>query len=97
MKIPVVCLIFVALACQGAWSADAPKQLTLAECLEIAAQKHPDLVAARSLIDSARAQMRAARSGYRPHLDLGTSYSRQTYNYTPAPGTSARASSTIRP
>ena len=87
MKIWVVCLIFASAACQGAWSAETPHRLTLAECLEIAAQKHPDLIAARSLIDSARAQVRAASSGYRPHLDLATSYSRQTYNYAPAPGT----------
>ncbi len=74
-----------------AWAADQPRQLSLAECLRIAEQNHPDLAAARGLIDSAQAQVRIARAGYRPHLDAGASYTRATYNYTATPGVSPQA------
>jgi outer membrane protein len=69
-------------------AADGPRRLSLAECLRIAEEKHPDLAAARALVDAARAQVRIAQAGYKPHLDAGTSYTRQTYNYAAVPGTS---------
>jgi outer membrane protein len=74
--------------CLPAGAADDPRPLSLAECLRIAEEKHPDLAAARALIDSARAHVRIARAGYRPHLDAGSSYTRGTYNYAATPGTS---------
>jgi len=70
------------------WAADPPRQLSLAECLQIAEQNHPDLAAARGLIDAARAQVRIARAGYRPHMDAGADYTRATYNFAADPGTS---------
>lgn len=70
--------------------AEPPRRLTLAECLRIAEQQHPDLAAARGLIAEAQAQMKAARSGLLPHVDTGGSYTRQTYNYAATPGTPPR-------
>jgi outer membrane protein len=83
-------LLTLCLAALGlpSWAADPPRRLSLAECLQIAEQNHPDLVAARGLIDSARAQVRIARAGFRPHLDAGADYTRATYNYAATPGTS---------
>jgi len=71
-----------------AGAAGPPRPMSLAECLQIAEQNHPDLAAARGLIDSARAQVRIARAGYRPQMDGGTYYDRATYNYAATPGTS---------
>jgi outer membrane protein len=72
------------------WAAGPPRQLSLAECLQIAEQNHPDLAAARGLIDSAQAQVRIARAGYRPQLNAGADYTRATYNFTAMPGTSLK-------
>ena len=88
---PLLLTVLAAVLGLPAWAADQPKQLSLAECLRIAEQNHPDLVAARGLIDSAQAQVRIARAGYRPHLDAGASYTRATYNYTATPGVSPQA------
>ena len=71
-------------------AADSPQRLSLAECLAIAEQNHPDLAAARGLIDSARAQLRIAHAGYRPRMEAGANYDRATYNYAGTPGTSPR-------
>lgn len=71
-------------------AAEPPRKLTLAECLQVAEQQHPDLAAARGLITEARAQVKAARSGLLPHLDTGGSYTRQSYNYAATPGTPPR-------
>src|ERR1017187_5228990 len=87
MKPLLLALCWAALGLQT-WAADPPRRLSLAECLQIAEQNHPDLVAARGLIESARAQVRIARAGFRPHLDAGIDYTRATYNYTATPGTS---------
>ncbi len=73
-----------------ALAAEPPRKLTLAECLHIAEQRHPDLAAARGLIAEAQAQVKAARSGLLPHVDVGGSYTRQTYNYAATPGTPPR-------
>jgi outer membrane protein len=88
MKPSLLTVSLAALLGLSAWAADAPRPLTLAECLQIAEQNHPDLAAARGLIDSARAQVRIARAGYRPQLNAGTNYTRATYNYAATPGTS---------
>ncbi|MBZ5563222.1 MAG: TolC family protein [Acidobacteriia bacterium] len=60
-------------------AAEPPRKLTLAECLQVAEQQHPDLAAARGLITEAQAQVKAARSGLLPHIDTGGSYTRQSY------------------
>jgi outer membrane protein len=84
-------LVFLgALLGSCAWAAGPPRQLSLAECLQIAEQNHPDLTAARGLIDSAEAQVRIARAGYRPHMDAGADYTGATYNFTAVPGTSPK-------
>jgi len=87
---PILLVVLGAVLGPCAWAADPPRPLSLAECLQIAEQNHPDLAAARGLIDSARAQVRIARAGFRPHLDAGTDYTRATYNYTATPGTSPK-------
>ena len=87
---PLVIVVLGALLALQAWAAAPPRQLSLAECLQVAEQNHPDLVAARGLIDSAQAQVRMARAGFRPHLDAGTDYTRATYNYAATPGTSLK-------
>jgi len=74
----------------SAQAADPPRTMSLAECLQIAEQNHPDIAAARGLIDSAQAQVRIARAGYRPQLNGGADYTRATYNYAATPGTSPR-------
>ena len=83
-------LLFALHLAMSAAGTDTPPRLSLAECLAIAEQNHPDLAAARGLIDSARAQVRIARSGYRPHMDAGADYTRATYNYAATPGTSPK-------
>jgi len=87
---PLLAALLAAALGLSAWAADSPRPLSLAECLAIAEQNHPDLTAARGLIDSAHAQVRIARSGYRPHLDAGANYTRATYNYAATPGTSLK-------
>jgi len=85
---PLTLILLALLLNLPASAADPPRRLTLAECLQIAEQNQPDLVAARGLIDSARAQVRIARAGFRPHLNAGANYTRATYNYAGTPGTS---------
>ncbi len=86
-----VFILFLSLAAGiCALSAEPPRQQTLAECLRIAEQQHPDLAAARGLIAEAQAQVKAARSGFLPHVDAGGSYTRQTFNYAATPGTPPR-------
>ena len=87
---PLLLVVLGAVLGSPAWAADAPQQLSLAECLQIAEQNHPDLAAARGLIASAQAQVRIAHAGYRPHLDAGADYTGATYNYTATPGTSLK-------
>jgi outer membrane protein len=87
---PLLLVVLGAALAPFAWADGPPRQLSLAECLQIAEQNHPDLTAARGLIDSARAQVRIARAGFRPHLDAGTDYTRATYNYAATPGTSLK-------
>ena len=88
---PLLVVVLGAALGISTWATDAPRKLSLAECLEIAEQNHPDLAAARGLIDSAQAQVRIAHAGYRPHLDAGADYTRATYNFAGTPGTSPRA------
>jgi outer membrane protein TolC len=54
----------------------ASARLTLEDCIKTALEKHPDLVAAKSKVDSAKANVGEALSGGRPQLSAGTGYSR---------------------
>jgi outer membrane protein len=58
-----------------------PSKLTLSQCLKIAEEKHPNLSAAGALVEEAAAQLKIEHSGFLPHVGLGGSYIRQTYNY----------------
>jgi len=85
---PLLLLVLGAMMGPFAGAGGPPRPMSLAECLQIAEQNHPDLATARGLIDSARAQVRIARAGYRPHMDAGADYTRATYNYAATPATS---------
>lgn len=63
------------------------KALSLEECVEIAMQHHPDLAAAEALVAQAREQVKIAHSNYLPQINMGSFYTRQTYNYAGQPGT----------
>jgi outer membrane protein len=75
----------------GALAVSAPAQsnkpLTLGECLRIAEAGHPDLQAARALVDAAAARLKVSHAAFLPRLDLDASYIRQTYNFAAQPGT----------
>ena len=68
-------------------SAQTPiKTLTLAECIQVAEQHHPDVATARSLVEAATFRVRESRGGLLPRVDFGESYTRSTYNFGAAPG-----------
>ncbi len=83
-------LLLVGLACALPLAAQAPKKLSLDDCLRLAESHQPDLAAAQALVDEAQAGVKAAQSRRRPQVDLGTSYTRQTYNFAASPGTAPR-------
>lgn len=62
--------------------------VSLDQAVQIALQKNPDAAAAQALADAARANVKIAHANYLPQIDLGLSYTRQTYNYGASPGTS---------
>lgn len=62
------------------------KTLTLAECIQVAEQHHPDVAAARSLVEAASFSVRESRGGLLPRIDFGESYTRSTYNFGASPG-----------
>lgn len=62
--------------------------ISLHQAVQIALQKNPDAAAAQALVDAARANVKIAHANYLPQIDLGLSYTRQTYNYGASPGTS---------
>jgi outer membrane protein len=66
------------------------KSLSLAECIRIAEERHPDLAAAHDEVRAAEARLRGAHAAYLPRVDFGASYIRQTYNYAGTPGTQPR-------
>lgn len=66
------------------------ERLSLAECLKLARERHPELARSRALVRATEARLRASRSGYLPRLDLGLSHDQQTYNYAGTPGTPPR-------
>jgi outer membrane protein len=61
--------------------------LSLEQCVQIALTKSPDVAAAESLIQAARANVKVSHAGYLPQLSAGQSYSRETYNYAGTAGT----------
>jgi outer membrane protein len=68
-------------------AAAAPnKTLSLAECVQVAEQHHPDVAAARSLVEAATFRVRESRGGLLPRIDFGQSYTRSTYNFAASPG-----------
>ncbi|MBZ5515242.1 MAG: TolC family protein [Acidobacteriia bacterium] len=87
MRQAVVAILFVMVSLLSAFAADLPHRLTLAQCLKMAEKEQPDLAAARALILSTQQEIQIAKAGYRPHLDSGTSYTWQSYNYAGTPGT----------
>ncbi|MGH9455201.1 MAG: TolC family protein, partial [Terriglobia bacterium] len=69
-------------------AADSNSQsMTLSQCVESAMERHPDLAAALAMMDEAQAQLKIAHAPYLPEINLGSSYTRQTYNYAGQPGT----------
>jgi outer membrane protein len=79
-------LLLVAAANLGV-ADSGPRPMTLAQCVETALEHHPDLAAARAMIDEAQAQLRIAHSVFLPQVNLGSFYNRETYNYAGQPGT----------
>lgn len=69
---------------------DKPQRLSLDQCLQIAETRHPDVAAARALVVAASQRVKEADSAYHPEVDLGTSYTRQTYNFGATPGVPPR-------
>lgn len=53
------------------------EQLTLEYCINTALEKHPDLIAAASRIDSKKASIGEAAADGRPQVNAGSSYTRQ--------------------
>lgn len=68
-------------------AATPPRSMSLAACIRTALERSPDVAAAHSLVDSARAGVKISHAGYLPQLDVGMAYTRQSYNYWAEPGT----------
>ena len=68
-------------------AADPPSSMSLAQCIQEALERSPDVAAARALVDAAAQGVKMSHAGYLPQIDVGASYTRQTYNYTGNPGT----------
>ncbi|MGH9377232.1 MAG: TolC family protein [Terriglobia bacterium] len=79
---------FAILAFSGAIFAANTAAVSLNQAVQTALQKNPDAAAAQALADAARANVKIAHANYLPQIDLGLSYTRQTYNYGASPGTS---------
>jgi len=68
-------------------AADSSPSMSLAQCIQEALDRSPDVAAARALVDAAAQGVKISHAGYLPQVDVGTSYTRQTYNYWGSPGT----------
>lgn len=62
------------------------KTLSLAGCVQVAEQHHPDIASARSLVEAATFRVRESRGGLLPRIDFGEYYTRATYNVPGSPG-----------
>ncbi|HUY15237.1 MAG TPA: TolC family protein [Terriglobia bacterium] len=81
-------LVLLLIAASTPAAADStPQPMTLAQCVETALEHHPDLAAALAMIDEAQAQLKIAHSAFLPQINLGSFYTRQTFNYSGQPGT----------
>jgi outer membrane protein len=69
---------------------DKPQRLSLDQCLQIAETRHPDVAAAQALVVAASQRVKEAHSAYHPEIDLGASYTRETYNFGASPGVSPK-------
>lgn len=81
-------LICAVVMCGAVAFAANTATISLDQAVQIALQKNPDVAAANALVDAARANVKIAHANYLPQIDLGLSYTRQTYNYGASPGTS---------
>ncbi len=68
-------------------AADSPPSLSLAQCIQEALDRSPDVAAAQALVSAAAEGVKMSHAGYLPQIDVGMSYTRQTYNYAASPGT----------
>ena len=68
-------------------AAGPPSPMTLAQCIQTALGRSPDVAAARALVAAAAEGVKMSHAGYLPHVDVGQGYTRQTYNYWGTPGT----------
>jgi outer membrane protein len=77
-----ICYVALALwaGLTSTWAEEQKPPLTLADCLALARQQHPDLRAARQGITAAAADVGLAASAGRPQLDVNTGY----FNQEPA-------------
>ncbi|MGH9430035.1 MAG: TolC family protein [Terriglobia bacterium] len=82
-----ISVLLLATACTLPATDPQPGQMTLSQCVETAMEHHPDLAAALAMIDEAQAQLKISHAPYLPEISLGSSYTRQTYNYAGQPGT----------
>jgi len=62
------------------------QQLSLADCLRIAHEHQPDLAASESQVRAAEARLKESHALFRPRIDFGQSYTRQSYNFAATPG-----------
>ena len=84
----VLCIaLFGLLAAVPLRAADQPPSMSLAQCIQSALARSPDLAAAQALVDAAAQGVKMSHAGYLPQVDAGASYTRQTYNYAASPGT----------
>ncbi len=74
------------LAAAPAKAADSPQPLSLAQCIQEALDRSPDVAAARDLVDAAAEGVKMSHAGYLPQISTGTSYTRQTDNFGAGPG-----------
>lgn len=81
-------LIWAVAMCGAVAFAANTTTVSLDQAVQIALQKNPDVAAANALVDAARANVKITHANYLPQIDLGLSYTRQTYNYAASPGTS---------
>jgi outer membrane protein len=87
MKRAILVMILSLVQTTAVFAAGPASTLSLAQCVQIALTKSPDVAAAQSLIQAARENVKVTHAGYLPQLSAGESYSRDTYNYAGTEGT----------
>ena len=71
-------------------AADTAQAVSLADCLKIAREHHPDLASSAALVRAAQARLKESHALFLPRVDFGASYIRQSYNFAATPGTTPR-------